>query len=112
MRALLLLATLLCSPAAQASEWQAAANTLMLLDWAQTRNIARNPERWYETNPLLGNHPSAAEVDVYFLASLITINGVGTALPKRWSRHWFQAFAFHQALHVLSNQQLGISVRF
>jgi hypothetical protein len=37
------------------------------VDWLQTRYIARHPEQWHETNPILGRHPDPVAVDAYFL---------------------------------------------
>jgi len=31
---------------------------LWLIDWHQTREIAKYPERWHEHNPILGHHPT------------------------------------------------------
>ena len=36
-----------------------------LLDWAQTRKIARNPDQYSEKNPFLGPAPSQEKVDAY-----------------------------------------------
>jgi hypothetical protein len=49
------------------------AGTLTAADWAQTRNISRNPERWMETNPLMGNHPATSRVDTHFLGSIVLV---------------------------------------
>ncbi len=39
---------------------------LLAIDWLQTLTIARNPGRWRELNPLLGEHPSVARVNAWF----------------------------------------------
>lgn len=38
----------------------------LVVDYGQTRAIVRSPERWHEKNPVLGAHPTYAQVDVYF----------------------------------------------
>ena len=65
--------------------------TLGLLgaDWAQTRTIAKNPEKFYETNKLLGKHPSLGEVNNYFAASMLVNTLLANALPPEY-RHLFQ----------------------
>src|SRR5690606_23306335 len=40
-------------------QWTAAAAaSLLVVDWAQTRYIAKNPEKWRELNPMLPDHPT------------------------------------------------------
>lgn len=40
---------------------------LLALDWLQTRQIAKHPDRWYESwNLVLPAHPSLRQVDGYF----------------------------------------------
>jgi hypothetical protein len=36
------------------------------VDWGQTRSIVRHPGEYREINPILGEHPSFAQVDRYF----------------------------------------------
>lgn len=43
-----------------------AALIVLCLDWLQTLQIARNPVRWFETNPVLGRHPSERRVHAWF----------------------------------------------
>ena len=51
----------------------AALALLLVIDWRQTLTIARNPQRWYERNPILGEHPSAGRVHAWFaLVSIAT----------------------------------------
>ena len=48
-------------------ERQALYMAMHLADWAQTKNIARNPEKFYEkVNLILGDHPHPDKVDAYF----------------------------------------------
>ena len=68
----------LLATCAYADEWttaditrESAYQTLAVVDWLQTRNIAHNPNYW-EQNVILGNHPSVAKVNQYFV-----ITGIG-----------------------------------
>ena len=45
--------------------WQ----SLHAIDMAQTIRIAKNPDKFQELNPLLGKHPSTAEVVAFGVAS-------------------------------------------
>ena len=86
--------------------------TLHALDWAQTRTIARHPERWTERNPILGEHPSVGRVDRYFALTAVGHVGVAHALPPEW-RKWFQRSTITlEAVIVGRNRHLGIAVDF
>ncbi len=58
---------------------------VLLLDWGETLNIARNPERLSEINPILGKHPSLAKVNWYFGTSVV-VHGVASYLLTRKKR--------------------------
>lgn len=104
------------SGTALASDWkqadterQLAYLLLHLIDWGQTRNIARNPDEFYEFNPLLGEHPSVKRVDSYMLVSALTHTAISYLLPPNW-RHAFQ----HVTLSVKSglvNHNFSIGLR-
>jgi hypothetical protein len=70
------------------------ANVLTVLDWAQTRYIADNPDQFREVGPaqkFIGEHPSTGEVNSYFMASILLMNGVGYFLPESavtFGRKW------------------------
>ena len=72
MKKLLPLLLLLIPLAANADvtlEKELAYSALHLIDWAQTRQIAAQPDKWLELNPLLGQHPSRAKVNIIFFVS-------------------------------------------
>lgn len=78
IRALLLSVTLFFTQFANAEEWSEldkklliASEVLLAADWMQTRQIAKNPDRYYETNPILGKHPSTGEVNTYFISCMV-----------------------------------------
>lgn len=54
---------------------------VLALDHQQTLTIARNPQEWYELNPLLGKHPSVGKVNNLFLLSAIAHPIVSYLLP-------------------------------
>jgi hypothetical protein len=55
---------------------------LRYIDWKQTQYIALNPVYYYETNPLLGFHPTLEEVNAYFEKCLILDYAGSLLLPK------------------------------
>lgn len=112
---LCLCACLLCLPARaddtatqQDRYGHAAYTALLIADWLQTREIARNPKQFYEGNPVMGAHPSVSDVDRYFLASAAVYFLAQRLLPRRYA-------ACHQRLSlqlefscVASNYAIGI----
>lgn len=89
MRKALVLCALLAPLSAQAADPWRPADTLreagflalLALDHQQTLTIARNPQEWYERNPLLGRHPSVGKVNNLLLLSAITHPIVSYLLP-------------------------------
>ena len=55
---------------------KATANTLLVIDWAQTHAI-KNSDKHYETNQFLGDNPSKPKINLYFAAALL-LNQFGT----------------------------------
>lgn len=110
---------LLSLPITANAEWDttdkvlgAAATTALVVDWGQTRYIAKNPQSFEDRNKLLGKHPSTGQVDLYFASSIL-----GTLLIADWlsptNRKWFLGTITAVELVVTSrNQQIGIKLSF
>jgi hypothetical protein len=90
---------------------QLAFTALQLVDWAQTREIVRNPD-YYETNPILGKYPSKTEVDVYFAAATLGHYLVSRALPPDYRKVWQYVWIGVQVGYVTHNYQIGLRIRF
>jgi hypothetical protein len=93
-----LAAFFICAPAhardwtADEKAWGTAVLATRLVDWGQTRNIARHPERWRELNPLLPEHPTLGEVNRHFLVSTALMFAAAHYLPqyrKTMLQVWF-----------------------
>jgi len=81
-------------------------------DWLQTRNIARDPVRWHEYNPIIGKHPTIGRVNNYFALSTIAHISIVDALPKEY-RKAFQYFTIgFKGKLVYHNFHVGISAQF
>jgi len=110
---------LLCAGPLNAADWnqdsrdrQAVYTALHFMDWAQTRAIAQNPERWHELNPILGTHPSTREVDQYFALTLAGHYLVANLLPAEY-RSVFQHITISMEAAVTRNNViLGIKGEF
>ena len=115
--AAILLATSL--PATAGDPWTteqkalgAAFAAVYAIDWRQTIRIASNPERWYETNPLLGEHPDAGRVNRRFAVGAILSYLILDALPSETRTVVLGAGFVVEAAYVNRNVQLGIGWGF
>lgn len=82
---------------------------LIVADWVQTRQIASNPDRYQEMNPILGPHPDRDEVDRYFAYSIIGNTLIAYLLPKKLRQRW-QASSLSMQMRVVGhNYKMGIS---
>lgn len=91
--------------------WAAAWLATRAVDWAQTRHVARNPERFRELSPLLDRHPSLGDVNRHFLVT--TAAGLLAAhyLPQYRTRMLQVWFAVGVGLTV-RNAAIGIRMEF
>lgn len=108
-----------CSSTALASDWkeadtdrQIAYLILHAVDWGQTRNIARNPNDYYEFNPLLGEHPSVKRVDSYMLVSALTHTAISYVLPPKWREAFQQVTLSVKSGLVNHNFSIGLRIDY
>jgi hypothetical protein len=125
---LVLFLLILASCSAHAEEWKAAdykllaaATTLLVVDWGQTRNMTRSPlyitrcncqDPYYEHNPILGKSPSIGEVDKYFALSILGTVGVSYALPAKWRRYFLGGVIVLESAVVMRNHHIGLRVEY
>ena len=81
-------------------------------DWLQTRYIATHPERFSETNPILGEHPSVGTVNLFFAAT----TGLHYLISRKLhpeQRKWFQLVSIGvSGGAVARNYHLGVRMEF
>ena len=87
--------------------------TLHIIDWAQTRDIARNPrEGRKESNPILGPAPSVGEVNSYFMATGLGHLAISYLLPSN-PRFMWQGFTITiEAFVIGHNYSAGVGFDF
>ena len=90
----------------------AVSSVLLVADWAQTRQIARNADLYQETNPILGAHPSMGRVNTYFAAALALNYVIGNSLASGWRRAWFVGVGGVEASVVQRNLSIGLKLSF
>lgn len=88
--------------------WQ----VLNAVDWAQTLEIARQPEKYHERNPILGKHPSVGEVNTYMGISAVAHVGISYLLPKKYRMYWQYITIGVSGTCMVSNFNIGLGVRF
>lgn len=91
---------------------QTAVVASLAADMAQTLDIKRH-EGLYETNKILGRHPSDAKVVLYFVGVALAHTYIATKLPAGWQRQTFQyGLIAVQVVQVMKNKRIGLSVKF
>ena len=75
-------------------------------------DIARQPGRYHEINPLMGKHPSVGRVNVYMGLSAAVHLAVSWALPKDYRGYWQWVTIGVTGGLVGNNFNIGLKVRF
>ncbi len=91
--------------------WAAAWLAVRAADWAQTREIARNPDRYWEVNPLIGRHPTLGQVNRFFVVSTALGLAAGHYLPE-YRKSMYQFWFAIEGAAVLHNLRVGVNIRF
>jgi hypothetical protein len=133
--AVMLLALLALSSSCLAEErtdWSKTDTALQLallgtyaVDMSQSLYISKHPDRYSETNPALGNHPSQTAVLVYFPASfaahtliayylptLVHALGGGDELAKNSRRIWQSVWIGTEVICITLNLNAGVRFEF
>ena len=87
---------------------------LNVIDWGQTRYIAKNLDRYYEKESawLIGTDPSTETVDGFMLQTAVLHLAISYMLPRDW-RDAFQYITIGMKLNnTIGNAQIGIKVSF
>jgi hypothetical protein len=120
MRALLVAAFFACPCLVHAAEpWDrtdktlaAAMVTMLVIDWGQTRYIAKNPDQFEERNPLLGKHPSVGDVNRHFVLAIGGSLLIGNYLSSRHRKIFFGAITAAEVAVTIHNNSIGLKVSF
>jgi hypothetical protein len=91
---------------------EAATDALIVADWLQTRQIAANPDRYYERNPLLGSQPSEERVNFSIGGALLANTILHRFLPEKCLRYYQVGIMSIEFWAVSGNYSLGINARF
>ena len=92
--------------------WGATAGVLLLGDWATTRNMThRYNEGYYERNPLLGKHPTANTVNLYFL-TVTPLVFLAADYFGDYRKEILQATSVLELIMVGNNLRIGLNFQF
>jgi hypothetical protein len=78
----------------------------------QTREIAKDPYRYRETNFLLGTHPSMNRVDAVLAGTLIAHTYIAYKLPKAYRTVWQMFWIGVEFEAIKNNYKSGIRIHF
>jgi len=82
------------------------------IDWAQTNNIANNPDKWHERNKILGKHPKVSEVNLVMGIMAVVQPVIAHILPSPYRRGWIIGTTVMKVATVINNVGVGIGWGF
>ena len=92
--------------------WGATAGALLAADWATTRNMThRYNEAYHERNLLLGQHPTANTVNLYFLAVTPAVF-LAADYFSNYRKEILQATSLLELIIVGNNLRIGLKFQF
>jgi hypothetical protein len=92
--------------------WGATTGVLLLGDWATTNNMTRRySENYYEHNPLLGKHPTANTVNLYFLVVTPAVF-LAADYFEDYRKEILQATSALELIIVGNNLRIGLHFQF
>ena len=90
----------------------AAFTTLMAVDYSQTMKISREPDKYRERNPFLGEHPSEAAVTGWFIGTYAANTAIAMALPPKYRAYWQYISIGIETGSVANNFHIGLGFGF
>ncbi len=86
-------------------------NILQTIDMLQTLEIANNDD-YYETNPILGKHPSEAHVVAYFVFRGLAHYHATNIIPQKYRNYFHGYNIIYNYNTVKDNHDIGIRIDF
>jgi len=81
-------------------------------DWGQARYIADNPGKFKDRNPFLGEHPSRAKVNAYFIGAIGGGYLIADGLPSKYRKLFLGGTAVLEISVVHENRSIGVGFRW
>ena len=116
MKTLIVILALFIATTASAKDKWTTKNTILqstfaavtVIDWAQTLHAARNPDKFTETNPILGSHPSKGRVNAYFPLYIASHTYIATKIDEPYRTLWQSFYIIWEVDAVNNNRTQGI----
>ena len=86
-------------------------NIMQGIDMLQTLEIANN-DAYYEKNPILGKHPSEAQVVTYFIARGFAHYHATNMIPERYRKFWHTYNVVYNYDVIRDNHEICIRIDF
>lgn len=90
----------------------AVALTATVVDWGQTRYIAKHPDQFRERNSSLGEHPGTGRIDTYFAGVMVGSAVIAHILPSHYRKWFLGSLAVLEIGVTMHNRNIGIKVSF
>lgn len=84
----------------------------LMVDWRQTQQIVEKPGQYYETNYILGPHPTMGSVNRYFAASVVTTFLVSEYAPQSTAKTILRSLMFFEGGVIQHNWNIGLRFNF
>jgi len=97
---------------AEERAWGWAAGAMLVGDWLTTRNMTqRYNEGYYERNPVLGSHPTTAQVNRHFAIAVPVVFLVADNWQSQ-RKHWLMGVTIIEAAMVANNLSIGLRIQY
>ena len=92
--------------------WFAAAEVFHVTDYLTTRNMLYAQQGYYETNPILGAHPSPDRLNLWFAGWLIGNYFISDALSHEHRLLWLKIYTAIEVGATANNLYIGARLTF
>ncbi len=84
----------------------------LLGDCLTTIDIVSQPNKYRETNPVLGQHPNRESTYLYFAVAAVAHVGISRALPRKYREPFQYVTIIYEAAYPVHNLSMVLRFRF
>lgn len=88
-----------------------ASELMLLIDWKQTRESQQYPTKYKENNSILGEHPSAADINKYFAGAMLANYFIADYLTNYRTVYLSSVIAVELVV-IGNNRSVGLKIGF
>lgn len=86
--------------------------SLSIIDYCQTLEYVKYPERGIEQNPLIGEHPTRKRMILFGATTLTIHTGIAYLLPKQYRTTWQMIGVSIEGFNVMRNFQVSAAIYY